>query len=200
MARAAQAPDVAGMRSVLNELDDTIQRTARLVQQLLLLSRLDPEVKAGLHMVPIDLAELAEEVGETYLEAALHKGVDVELDTAFTVAKVQGVPELLGEALGNLIDNAIRYTPAGGRILISLASSPTRISVSDSGPGIPKDERESVVKRFVRGSTSFGEGTGLGFAIVKEIVMLHQATLSITTGDLGGACVTIAFEEDSAPK
>ncbi len=194
MARAAQATDVASMRLVLNELGDTTQRTARLVQQLLLLSRLDPEVKAGMHLAPVAVAKLVEEIGETYLEAALQKGVEIELESTTSTDFVQGVPELLGEALGNLIDNAIRYTPTGGRILISIATSPTRISVSDSGPGIPQDERETVVQRFVRGSTSRGEGTGLGFAIVKEIVMLHNATLSIGTGDLGGACVTIEFE------
>lgn len=193
MARAAESSDVASMRLVLNELGDTTQRTARLVQQLLSLSRLDPEVRSGLHRVPVSLSKLAAEVGETYLDAALHKGIDIELDCADANAVIQGVPELLGEALGNLIDNAIRYTPAGGHIVISITASPVCISVSDSGPGIPVDERESVLERFVRGSTSHGEGSGLGLAIVKEIGTLHGATVSVAQGDLGGACVTIQF-------
>ena len=195
MARAAESPDVSSMRAVLNELGETTQRTARLVQQMLLLSRLDPEIRSGLQMVPVNLAELAVEVGETYLDAALHKGIEIELDSTLATTVIQGVPELLGEALGNLIDNAVRYTPSGGRILISIVASPVSMSmsVSDSGPGIPDDERESVMERYVRGRTSRDDGSGLGLAIVKEIADLHRATLSISVGNLGGACVAIEF-------
>jgi len=193
MARAAESKDLASMRSVLGELGDTTQRTARLVQQLLSLSRLDPEVRSGLHMVPVSLSDLAAEVGETYLDVALHKRIEIELDSADADVVVQGVPELLSEALGNLIDNALRYTPAGGRIVISVTAWPVCVSVSDSGAGIPEGERESVLERFVRGSTAHGEGSGLGLAIVKEIASLHGAAVSIAQSAWGGASVTIQF-------
>ncbi|AYH45729.1 sensor histidine kinase [Azoarcus sp. DN11] len=195
LARAVDAPDAESMRAVLHELGGTTQRTARLVQQLLALSRLDPEVRADLRLADVDLAALAREVGETYLDAALEKGIELEFESAATTITVKGLPDLLGEALGNLIDNAIRYTPAGGRVLISVSPSPVTVRLEDSGPGIDGDERDAVFERFVRGRTSTGEGSGLGLAIVKEIAALHGARVSLADSALGGACVAIIFPD-----
>jgi signal transduction histidine kinase len=112
------------------------------------------------------------------------------------VAEVQ--PDLFAEALSNLIDNAIRYTPTGGRVSVEIQSAPVRVLVSDSGPGITLEDRERVFERFVRGRLAQGEGSGLGLAIVRDIAALHHATVEITDGPWGGLTFAIAFGGDAA--
>ncbi len=193
LTRAAAAPNPAAARAVLDELGATAQRTARLVQQLLALSRLDPNVRDSASMRQVDLVALAHDTGESYLDAAQTSDIELEFVSGADTVPVRGEPDLLSEALGNLIDNAIRYTPAGGRILISVRAAPPSISVADSGRGIPADEREVIFERFVRGREAQGDGSGLGLAIVKEIAGLHGAALSVSSSDRGGACFTLTF-------
>ncbi|HVR50541.1 MAG TPA: sensor histidine kinase N-terminal domain-containing protein [Pseudorhodoferax sp.] len=200
LARAAEAPDLATARGVLQELDGTTQRTARLIQQLLALSRLDPEVRKELDLVHVDLLSLARDVGETYLDAAQNKRIDIELRTseADVDVLVHGHADLLSEALGNLIDNAIRYTPPGGRVVIAVHAQPPALEVSDSGPGIPADERDIVFERFVRGRATQGGGCGLGLPIVKEIAALHDAQVTLDDSALGGARLMLRFPQPDA--
>ena len=197
LTRAAAAPDPAAARVVLAELGQTAQRTARLVQQLLALSRLDPLLRDSGWMSRVDLVALAHDTGEIYLDAAQAGGIELELVSALGEVGVWGEPELLGEALGNLIDNAIRHTPAGGRILISVQSTPPSVSVADSGPGVASDERAVIFDRFVRGRNAAGDGSGLGLAIAKEIAGLHDASLSVSDSEWGGACFTMSFNPRS---
>jgi len=196
MARLAEAHDPGAIQAVIRDLGEATQRTSRLVQQLLALSRLDPEVRAGLPFVSVDLVHLAREVGETFQEAALQNDVKLELLSSVETLIVLGEPELLSEALGNLIDNSIRYTPSGGHIVISVNTEPSRLSVSDSGPGIDDSERDAVFERFVRGRAAVGEGSGLGLAIVKSIADLHCATIQLSASGFGGAEMTMIFARD----
>ncbi len=199
LARAAEAPDLAATRAVLAGLQASTQRTARLVQQLLALSRLDPELASSPDFGPVDLDDLAHAVGESFLESAHDKGLTMELIEAGDAAMagqrtaIVGHPDLLSEALGNLIDNAIRYTPAGGTIRITVQASPPGLIVCDSGPGIPPDELVKVMLRFYRGRQASGQGTGLGLAIVKEIANLHHASVSLKNRDEGGLQVRLLF-------
>jgi two-component system sensor histidine kinase TctE len=163
------------------------------VQQLLAMGRLDPESRVDLNLVDVNLNVLAHEVGETYLEMASEKKIELELVPSEANVVVRGQPDLLSEALGNLIDNAIRYTPPSGSVLISVSASPASISVADSGPGVSADQREVIFERFVRGREPTGEGSGLGLAIVKEIALLHGAEVQLTDSELGGANLTICF-------
>ena len=103
------------------------------------------------------------------------------------------ISDLIAEALSNLIDNAIRYTPAGGSVVIEVLADPVLVRVSDSGPGIDEDERASVFERFVRGRSAAGEGSGLGLAIVLDIATLHHATVSLADSPWGGTSVALAF-------
>ena len=191
--RAAEAGDLHSSREVLGELGHTVQRTARLVQQLLALGRLDPEVRGDLAFVPTDIVALAHDVGSTFLESAAAKSIALELDGpgAPVIAPLQ--PELFSEALGNLLDNALRYTPGGGQVLIGFDTAPPAIHVSDTGPGVPDELRDTVFDRFVRGRHVEGQGSGLGLAIVRDIVALHGATVTLGRSASGGACVTIRF-------
>lgn len=196
LARAAEAPDVASVRAILRDMGATTQRTARVVQQLLALSRLGPEAGAKLRLGSVDLVALAREVGESYLDPALAKGITLEFSADAEQLSVIGSADLLAEALGNLLDNALRYTPAGGHTLIAVDAQRRSLSVADSGPGLSADERETVFGRFIRGQASAGDGSGLGLSIVSEIASLHGAHVFAASSPLGGACIVLQFGPD----
>ena len=195
LARAAKAADVEEARAVIGELSQSTQRTARLVQQLLGLGRLDPEMRRDLDFHSRDLVALAQDVGAAHANQALAKGIDLELIARSQPAFLNMIPDLIAEALGNLIDNAVRYTPAGGHVVVEVMTGPVRVRVSDSGPGIDEDERHSVFERFFRGRLAAGEGSGLGLAIVRDIATLHGATVSLADSAWGGTSVTMAFAD-----
>jgi two-component system sensor histidine kinase TctE len=197
LARAAEASDIESARLVIGELSSATQRTARLVQQLLALGRLDPEVRGELDFERCDLAALAQDVGAAHFDAALVKKIDLELIAPQESVTVDAVAELLEEALGNLLDNAIRYTPIGGRVAVEVLNSPPGVRVSDSGPGIPEAGREEMFGRFVRGVDATDEGSGLGLAIAQDIAALHGATLQLTDSLWKGVCATLIFEKRS---
>jgi signal transduction histidine kinase len=112
--------------------------------------------------------------------------------------RIQGQSDLLAEALGNLIDNAIRHTLAGGRISIVVGANPPELSVVDSGTGIRPEEAEKVFDRFVRGQGTAGEGSGLGLAVVKDIAKLHHAEVLLKPpAATHGACFVIRFAPTS---
>jgi two-component system, OmpR family, sensor histidine kinase TctE len=192
LSRAAEAPDFAEARAVIGELSQSTQRTARLVQQLLALGSLDPEMRSDLSFRNQDLAALAQDVGAAHAEKALAKAIELELVAAEPVV-APVIPELIAEALGNLLDNAIHYTPQGGRVTVEVTQSPVAMRVMDSGPGIAEEERDAVFERFVRGRLATGDGTGLGLSIVRDIAVLHGATVSLESSLLGGLCVTLSF-------
>ncbi len=195
LSRAAEAADLASARAVIAELQATTQRSARLLQQLLVLGRLDPEAAHDLDHEPTDLVALAHDVGATEIDAALARQIDLELVAPAQPVRIAAQPDLLGEALANLVDNALRYTPAGGKVMISVEAEPPVLRVDDSGPGIAPNEREAVQERFVRGQHGrlHAQGSGLGLAIVREIADLHGAALVIGSSPLGGAQVALRF-------
>jgi two-component system sensor histidine kinase TctE len=196
LARAAAAENVETAREVIGELSSATQRMARLVQQLLALGRLDPEVRSELDLQECDLVALAQDVGSAHADAALAKDIDLELVTSAASVSVPANAELLAEALGNLLDNAVRYTQPGGRVLVEVIADPARIfRVSDSGPGVPEGEREAVFERFVRGRAATGDGSGLGLAIVRDVALLHNASVRISDSVWGGTCVTMVFDD-----
>jgi len=199
LSRAAEAPDLASARAVIHELQGSTQRTARLLQQLLALGRLDPETAFDLDAEAVDLVALAHDVGAAYLDAAVAKGLDLALLTPERPVLAAVQPALVSEALGNLVDNALRYCPAGNTIEISVLAEPPTLLVADSGPGLPATERDAVLERFVRGREASGDGSGLGLAIVREIAELHQATLTLEDSPLGGLAVRLVFGTGPTP-
>ena len=194
LARAAEAPDLESTRRVLRELEASTQRSARMVQQLLSLGRLDPELRGALECRPTDLVALAADVGGSFMDRADHAGITLELIAPERPLVVAVQAELMAEALGNLLDNALRYSGRGGRVWIAFDLSPPALHVCDNGPGVPPAEREQVFERFVRGASVRGDGSGLGLAIVREIAELHGASVSMGESEAGGACVTVRFE------
>ena len=112
-----------------------------------------------------------------------------------TVVRVQAQPALLDALISNLLDNALRYTPEGGRVTVSVSGTErgAELCVDDNGPGIPAESRERVFERFVRLAND-AEGTGLGLAIVREIAAQHGARIDIGEGRQGrGTRIAVSF-------
>ncbi|MGX9220653.1 ATP-binding protein [Massilia varians] len=180
-----------------------IDRATRLVEQLLVLARQEATAAAGTVARPVDLADLARRTVADLAGVAAAKGVDVGIHHA-DPATVEGQPDALHILLRNLVDNAIKYTPAGGTADISVRSDTAKdgctvtVTVEDSGPGIPPEERERVFDRFYRVAGSEAAGSGLGLAIIKAIAERHGATLALGQSErLGGLSATVCFQEAS---
>jgi two-component system sensor histidine kinase TctE len=121
---------------------------------------------------------------------------DIDLGFSLEQAVIRGDPLLLPELLDNLIDNALRYTPAGGMVTVTTGceDNTAYLGVEDTGPGIAFAERSKVVERFYRVAGTSGEGSGLGLAIVKEVVDRHGGTLEIGGRDeQSGARIRVRF-------
>ncbi len=113
---------------------------------------------------------------------------------------VRGDADALRVMLTNLVDNAVRYTPGGGRIDVEVAveDDASVLRVRDTGPGIPPNDRERVFDRFFRSTASRGTGSGLGLAIVRRVAERHGASISLTNASpAGGLLVTIRFPRDA---
>ena len=173
---------------------DAAQRLSRTTQQLLALARSEHRLHTYAENRVVDLAALAEACVSDHVERASRVGVD--LGAALLPANVQGVAWLLTEALNNLIDNALIYTPSGGSVTVRTGAlhGGVFLEVVDSGVGIPEAERGNVLARFYRGEQSLGVGSGLGLAIVADVAQRHAAVLTIGPGDNDqGTCVRLAF-------
>lgn len=165
----------------LQQLQSGLSRAAHLVDQMLQMARLDPE--SGLpNPQAVDLTMLAEAVCADLGPQILARQIDFDL-TAPPACMVTGQAEWLRVLIRNLVDNAVRYTPEGGRIRVDLSRNEggCRLSVTDSGPGIPPAEREAVLRRFHRLHQGIQPGSGLGLAIVARIAELHGADLQLDT-------------------
>lgn len=171
-----------------------LARLQHLVNQLLMLSRSEDPHGSALPLQPVDLAALARAVVERYTDRALAAGVDLGYDGPDDGMQVQGDPQLLREALGNLLDNALRYGASRGVITLGVGQEAEGVLVwvDDNGAGIAEAERARVTERFYRASTE-GDGCGLGLAIVAEIAQRHDAALVIDTAPIGGARVGLWF-------
>lgn len=170
-------------------LRDATRRTSQLANQLLALSRVDAMGGDTQSLQQVDLAELCENILGLYLDAASSKQMDLGLE--IEPAQTLGHAWLLRELLINVVDNAVKYTPPGGRITLRCGSGPSPqgqrvwIEVEDDGPGIPAGERLHVLQRFYRVPGTAGEGNGLGLAIADEIARVHGTHLHLDNGAQG---------------
>jgi len=190
MTRARNSPDLQSARAVLDELMQVTEHTGRLVQQLMLLGRLDPEGRGDIDRAPVDLRDVGRDVCGLFAEVALEQHVDLELQVPATAVMVVAQSDLLVEAVANLIDNALKAAGRKGQVLVAVIESPPGLRICDNGPGIKPSERKVIFERYARGSRPRWDGTGLGLAIVHDVATLHGATVAITDGELGGACFT----------
>ncbi|MBV7378921.1 HAMP domain-containing sensor histidine kinase [Maritimibacter dapengensis] len=146
-------------------------------------------------MGPVDLAAVARQIAELYEPAAEDRGDRLALDLPEGVVNVTGDSDLIGQAMANLVENAMRHGPEGGEITIRVARDGTgaKLSVADTGPGIPEEERDKVLRRLYRLERSrTTPGNGLGLALVAAIADRHGADLEL--GDNApGLIVTMRF-------
>ena len=167
-------------RSVLKKCEHGARRMSHLVDQMLMLARLDAGPTASASE-PLDLSAEAAAVCADLGPAAVAAQHALELD-ADGPLRLRGQPELLRVMLRNLVDNAIRYTPAGGRIDVSLAreGDSAVCVVQDNGPGVPEGQLELLGQRFRRLAPHEAEGVGLGLSIVRRIVTLHGGQIEFS--------------------
>ena len=193
-----RANDEATRTLATGRLAAGIDRATKLVEQMLALARHEASVAAGAAAEPVDLPDLARLAVSDVVAAAQARRIDIGLDQA-DAAVVQGHPEALRMLLRNLLDNAVKYTPEGGRVDLRIATDDggVELQVDDSGPGLPVEERERVLDRFYRAGQAQSAqtpGSGLGLAIVKSIADLHGATVVLGASErLGGLRVIVRF-------
>ena len=179
-----------------SKLHERLDRTTHVVQQLLTLARQEPQGKGQTSTATADLVALAKVCLADFAPLAETKDIDLGLDTGIEHAYIKISPESLRILLDNLIDNAIRYTPRGGRVDVAVqaAHEHVTLNVTDTGPGIPLEDRERVFDRFYRREDSGEVGSGLGLAIVKTITDRYGAQVNLGEANGGGTAVSIAFQ------
>jgi len=180
-------------QKALRQVVQGVNRATRLVEQLLTLARLDPET--GLTNIRrFDLFIAAESVLSNEAMLAIDKNIEISLSG--TRGKfVSGNSDAIAVLMRNLIDNAIRYTPIGGevQVMINRKGDAVILTVADSGPGIPREERSKVFNRFYRSLGTKESGSGLGLSIVTRIADLHRLEIKLETSKMGGLQIDVYF-------
>jgi two-component system OmpR family sensor kinase len=189
----AKARDETTRTQAIGRLVCGIDRASRLVGQLLALAREEPlpqEFASTVISLPDSISQALTDVAPL----ALSRHIELRC-VIFAQVDIVGDADSLRVMLHNLLDNAIRYTPEHGLVTINLETNGSTVSltIQDSGPGIPQQNRAHVLERFYRVPGTSPNGSGLGLAIVKAIADRHNATLALNVAAIGGLDVTLAF-------
>jgi two-component system sensor histidine kinase TctE len=177
---ALSESDPQQIHEFLQRIAQSTDRAVHLINQLLLLARAEASHEKVHAVGVVDLESLARTVTRDWVPRALAKNIDLGFEGEGWTLWIDGIPLLLSEMLNNLIDNAIKYTPCGGRVTVRIrAGEFAVVEVEDTGVGIGSDERELVFERFYRVLGSSEAGSGLGLPIVREIAALHRASVQL---------------------
>lgn len=192
----------AEYRAALTDVVAAGHESAAIISQLLATLRAD-EVDRPLRLEPIVLAEVAGEARRLFEPRATVAGVTMEWDVPPS-ATIRADHDALRELLDALLDNALRYTPAGGAlgVRVQVLAGATLVEVWDTGPGIPVAERTQVFEHFYRGAAAEATGAtgaGLGLAICHAIVTAHRASIEIDDNPGGGTVVRVCFPDRRGP-
>lgn len=193
---ALRRTDLQGKDHALRAIHDSLGQSIRMVHQLLTLSVAESLAKRDGHPSTIDLAELVPGVLETEAALAESKNIDLGFEHVGGPATVFASQAMLRELVANLVDNALRYTPAGGIVTASVIASETEVELrlEDNGPGIPREERDRVFERFCRLREDECDGCGLGLSIVREIAAAWGARVTLSEPRSGkGVLATVTF-------
>jgi len=182
---------------LLAQVNSGVDRMSNLANRLLSLAKAEPR-SARPVLSSVELNEIASDATGQLVAEAIGKRIELALEPSADACYVQGDAESLRELVQNLVENAVRYTPSGGEVTVAVFTKEIpKITVEDSGPGIPKEQRNLVFERFYRGPDCNEPGSGLGLAIVKEIAANHGAVLTISERtDGSGTRVTVEFERN----
>ncbi|KFI08223.1 sensor histidine kinase [Massilia sp. BSC265] len=192
-----------GDPETLRTVEQLLQANERMIRQanqLLSLERAGPDRFQRVQLAPLDLSGIVAESIQAFVERALRK--DIDLGFELEPAPVAGEHHMLRDLVDNLVDNALRYTPAHGTVTVRCRATPAGalFEVEDSGPGIPPEKRAQVFQRFVR-LDQHSQGSGLGLAIVREIAAAHRARVELGDGTNGrGLRVAVCFPEHEPPR
>jgi two-component system sensor histidine kinase TctE len=189
-------PAAQPIKGRLLTLQEGIRQLAHSANQLLMLARADPSANIAAKNQSVDLKAIVGEVAAKFFDRALQAGIDLGVEAQ--PVTIHADPSLLDDLLGNLVDNALKYTPRDGSVTISTGRLNAKpfLAVEDTGPGIPEADRQKVRQRFFRLPNSPGHGSGLGLAIVDEIAQLYGAAVSIMSGPNGvGTRVLVQFPD-----
>jgi len=198
---ALRESDPEELRAALSAMHEGLERAIRMTNQMLALARARDMALTQANLVSerVDLAETAEGVLRTLLPAARVRRLDLGLDREPRPVWVWGSEWLLREALFNLLDNAIRYSPIGGAVTVSVKEGnnhQTWLSVQDEGPGMSDEDIARAGVRFRRGRAGKNlPGAGLGLAIIKTIADIHEATLKFRRMAGQGLVVSLIFKQ-----
>jgi two-component system sensor histidine kinase TctE len=178
----AAEPAAQPIQGRLSTLQEGIRQLAHSANQLLTLARADPAANLATKGQTVDLHAIVGEVVAKFFDRALKANIDLGVEAQ--PVTIHADPSLLDDLLSNLVDNALKYTPAGGSVTVAagVQNGKAFLAVEDTGPGIPEAERQRVRQRFYRLPNSPGHGSGLGLAIVDEIARLYGASVSIEAG------------------
>jgi two-component system sensor histidine kinase TctE len=191
---ALRGQTLEAARARLRQIEESADHLSRLVAQLLSLARADDALAQSAPGEAVDLNMVLHEACTPWAERAVAKGVALGFDPAPQRLEVRGAPLLLRELFANLIDNAIRYTPAGGEVTVRVSgTSPPEVVVEDTGSGIPEVDRDVVFERFYRVLGTGESGSGLGLSIVKTIADLHRASVRVEAPPDGGTRFVVSF-------
>ena len=193
---SANEPDPVMVRDFLGDLSDEVDRLTRIVERLLTLTRLDSG-KSEPKMEPVDFVVMLNAIAKKLTPAANAKNI-----VLYTNIESENIKPILldydkiWEAVYNITDNAIKYSPEGGFVKISLEidGQEAVVRVEDNGPGIPEQEREHIFERFDRLDDSRARetgGTGLGLAIAREAVQLHGGSITVARAGEAGSIFEI---------
>ncbi len=192
---ATRAQDEQQRSKTLRNLLSGANRCSHIVDQLLTLSRLEPESELK-DPQPVDLKEVTQELLADLALLAVKKHISIELNAPNAPLMVSGNAIAIGILLRNLVDNAIRYSPANSIVQVILTSlgNTQELRVTDNGPGVSETDMPRLFNRFFRGEGNKETGSGLGLAIVEQIALLHHATISVQKPkDNSGLEVTVTF-------
>lgn len=186
-----KAYDMPECKAGLENLHASVDRAAHMVDQLLSFTRLQAD---QIEFKTIDLSALAGEVMKDISPLAVRKKIDLEADVAEALT-VKGNKHALVIMLRNLIDNAIKFTPANGKITVSVFEKKHKviIKISDTGPGIEDTEKDKVFERFYRVQKN-KQGSGLGLSMAKWVCDVHAADIALSDNDPSGLVVTVTME------
>jgi two-component system, OmpR family, sensor histidine kinase TctE len=195
---ALRSVDADERTEALNKIANGTARTAHLISQLLVLARTEGATADSLPFAEVDFTVIARDVVAAAYPDASGKQIDLGFDAPDDPVIIAGHADLLHELVSNLVDNAIRYTPAHGHITVRVLHPVSEIGaileVEDNGAGIAEAERELVFERFYRVIGAGESGSGIGLAIVKEIANRHRATVSVHTPAAGvGSLFRVMF-------
>lgn len=189
---ARSARNEQDRQHALMQLEAGVERASHVVEQLLTLARIRPD-KMREQWQTLDLHQLAVDVAAELAPQAAAKNIDLAVDETGAMA-IKGHVVMLRLLLRNVLDNAIRYSPQNGQVVVNFDCGAQCVSISDSGSGIAEADYEKVFERFYRGEVS-ESGCGIGLSIVKQIADMHGADIKLARSALGGLKISVLFSK-----